>query len=140
MRWPALHQRILRKIQHPRGPLERRVESRRPLVRWRYNGLYSSQPKPHAAAGPPSGRHPPRAHAVAEKLCSDEGLFALGASVARVVQLVDADDQGTQSLAYYVLSDVALTQKILRLANTPTYRPPAAPPSPPFPGDFAARL
>ena len=57
-----------------------------------------------------------------KKLCSDEGMFALGASVARVVQLVDSDDQGTQSLAYYVLSDVALTQKILRLANTPTYR------------------
>ncbi len=57
-----------------------------------------------------------------KKLCGDEGLFALGASVARVVQLVDSDDQGTQSLAYYVLSDVALTQKILRLANTPTYR------------------
>jgi HD-like signal output (HDOD) protein len=58
-----------------------------------------------------------------KKLCSDdEGLFALGVSVARVVQLADSDDQGTQSLAYYVLSDVALTQKILRLANTPQYR------------------
>ncbi|WP_395403431.1 HDOD domain-containing protein [Pseudoduganella sp. UC29_106] len=58
-----------------------------------------------------------------KKLCSDdEGLFALGVSVARVVQLADSEDQGTQSLAYYVLSDVALTQKILRLANTPQYR------------------
>jgi HD-like signal output (HDOD) protein len=56
------------------------------------------------------------------KLCGDEGLFALGASVARVVQLASSDDEGTQSLAYYVLSDVALTQKILRLSNTPTYR------------------
>ncbi|MDC8760410.1 HDOD domain-containing protein [Janthinobacterium fluminis] len=57
-----------------------------------------------------------------QKLCGDEGLFALGASVARVVQLASSDDEGTQSLAYYVLSDVALTQKILRLSNTPTYR------------------
>src|SRR5471032_3494577 len=57
-----------------------------------------------------------------KKLCDDEGMFALGASVARVVQLADSEDQGTQNLAYYVLSDVALTQKILRLANTPTYR------------------
>jgi len=58
-----------------------------------------------------------------KKLCNDdEGLFALGVSVARVVELADSDDQGTQSLAYYVLSDVALTQKILRLANTPQYR------------------
>ncbi|MGO4381701.1 HDOD domain-containing protein [Pseudoduganella sp. RAF53_2] len=64
-----------------------------------------------------------------KKLCSDdEGLFALGVSVARVVQLADSDDQGTQSLAYYVLSDVALTQKILRLANTPQYRTAAGTP------------
>ncbi|MFS2006009.1 HDOD domain-containing protein [Duganella sp. CT11-25] len=57
-----------------------------------------------------------------KKLSGDEGMFALGASVARVVQLADSDDEGAQSLAYYVLSDVALTQKVLRLANTPTYR------------------
>lgn len=60
--------------------------------------------------------------ALLHKLCGEEALFALGASVARVVQLASSDDEGTHSLAYYVLSDVALTQKILRLANTPTYR------------------
>jgi HD-like signal output (HDOD) protein/GAF domain-containing protein len=69
-----------------------------------------------------SGETRPVRGLLLKKLCSDEGMFALGASVARVVQLVDADDQGTHSLAYYVLSDVALTQKILRLANTPAYR------------------
>jgi HD-like signal output (HDOD) protein len=57
-----------------------------------------------------------------KQLCSDEGLFALGAAVARVVQLADADDQGAQNLAYFVLADVALTQKILRQANTPLFR------------------
>ena len=71
---------------------------------------------------PPSGEPRPVRGPLLKKLCSDEGLFALGVSVARVVQLADSEDQGTQSLAYYVLSDVALTQKILRLANTPTYR------------------
>ncbi|MYM96530.1 HDOD domain-containing protein [Duganella vulcania] len=76
----------------------------------------------------PSNPHPsdsearPVRGALLKKLSGDEGMFALGASVARVVQLADSDDQGTQSLAYYVLSDVALTQKVLRLANTPTYR------------------
>lgn len=70
---------------------------------------------------PPEER-PVRAYLL-KKLCSDdEGLFALGVSIARVVQMADSDDQGTQSLAYHVLSDVALTQKILRLANTPQYR------------------
>ncbi|WP_317205734.1 HDOD domain-containing protein [Janthinobacterium sp.] len=75
---------------------------------------------------PPSPGHGADARPVRgqllHKLCGDEGLFALGASVARVVQLASSDDEGSQSLAYYVLSDVALTQKILRLANTPTYR------------------
>ena len=70
----------------------------------------------------PPDERPVRAYLL-KKLCSDdEGLFALGVSIARVVQMADSDDQGTQSLAYHVLSDVALTQKILRLANTPQYR------------------
>ncbi|WP_028103102.1 HDOD domain-containing protein [Pseudoduganella violaceinigra] len=74
-----------------------------------------------SSSNPPEER-PVRAYLL-KKLCSDdEGLFALGVSIARVVQMADSDDQGTQSLAYHVLSDVALTQKILRLANTPQYR------------------
>jgi HD-like signal output (HDOD) protein len=56
------------------------------------------------------------------KVCGDEDMFALGTSVARVVQMASSDDQGTHDLAYYVLSDVALTQRILRLANTARYR------------------
>jgi HD-like signal output (HDOD) protein len=56
------------------------------------------------------------------KVCGDEDMFALGTSVARVVQMASSDDQGTHDLAYYVLSDVALTQRILRLSNTATYR------------------
>jgi HD-like signal output (HDOD) protein len=49
-------------------------------------------------------------------------MFALGSSVARVVQMASSDDQGTHDLAYYVLSDAALTQRILRLSNTVSYR------------------
>jgi HD-like signal output (HDOD) protein len=52
----------------------------------------------------------------------EDELFALGSSVARVVQMATSDDQGTQDLAYYVLSDPALTQRILRLSNTVSYR------------------
>jgi hypothetical protein len=74
------------------------------------------------SSSPTPEDRPVRAYLL-KKLCSeDEGLFALGVSIARVVQMADSDDQGTQSLAYHVLSDVALTQKILRLANTPQYR------------------
>jgi HD-like signal output (HDOD) protein len=60
--------------------------------------------------------------ALLHKVCGDEDMFALGSSVARVVQMASSDDQGTHDLAYYVLSDVALTQRILRLANTVQYR------------------
>jgi HD-like signal output (HDOD) protein len=60
--------------------------------------------------------------ALLNKVCGDEDMFALGSSVARVVQMASSDDQGTHDLAYYVLSDVALTQRILRLANTVRYR------------------
>ncbi|MES2017592.1 MAG: HDOD domain-containing protein [Pseudomonadota bacterium] len=56
------------------------------------------------------------------KVCGDADMFALGASVARVVQMASSDDQGTHDLAYYVLSDPALTQRILRLSNTAQYR------------------
>lgn len=60
--------------------------------------------------------------ALMEKVCGNEAMFALGTSVTRVVQMASSDDQGTHDLAYYVLSDVALTQRILRLSNTVQYR------------------
>jgi HD-like signal output (HDOD) protein len=60
--------------------------------------------------------------ALMNKVCGDEDMFALGASVAQVVQMASSDDQGTHELAYYVLSDAALTQRILRLSNTAQYR------------------
>ncbi|WP_426195357.1 HDOD domain-containing protein [Massilia sp. DWR3-1-1] len=57
-----------------------------------------------------------------QKVCGEDDMFALGTSIARVVQMASSEDQGTHDLAYYVLSDVALTQRILRLSNTATYR------------------
>ncbi len=60
--------------------------------------------------------------ALMSKVCGDEDMFALGSSIAQVVQMASSDDQGTHDLAYYVLSDPALTQRILRLSNAATYR------------------
>ena len=60
--------------------------------------------------------------ALMSKVCGDDAMFALGTSVAQVVQMASSDDQGTHELAYYVLSDPGLTQRILRLSNTATYR------------------
>lgn len=60
--------------------------------------------------------------ALLQKVCGEDEMFALGSAIARVVQMATSDDKGTHDLAHYVLSDVALTQRILRLANTVRYR------------------
>ncbi len=60
--------------------------------------------------------------ALLQKVCGDEEMFALGSAVSLVAEMASSDDQGTHDLAYFVLSDVALTQKILRLSNTASYR------------------
>ena len=49
--------------------------------------------------------------ALLSKVCGDDAMFALGSSVAQVVQMASSDDEGTHNLAYYVLSDPALTQR-----------------------------
>ena len=56
------------------------------------------------------------------KIAAEADLPALGSSVARVVQLASSDDDSVRELAHFLLSDVALTQKILRLSNTVCYR------------------
>jgi len=53
---------------------------------------------------------------------NDPDLPALGASISRIVQLSSSDDESVRKLAYFVLSDVSLTQKILRLSNSVSFR------------------
>jgi HD-like signal output (HDOD) protein len=57
-----------------------------------------------------------------QKLDDDTGLLTLGSTVSRVVQLTSSDDEAVNNLTNFVLSDIALTQKILHLANTAYYR------------------
>lgn len=57
-----------------------------------------------------------------EATTHDPDLPALGNSIARIIQLSSSDDQSIQQLAYFVLADVSLTQKILRLSNSVAYR------------------
>jgi len=54
-------------------------------------------------------------------------LPALGASVAKVVQLSSSSDQDIQQLANYILSDVSLTQRVLRVANSARFQTAAGP-------------
>lgn len=62
------------------------------------------------------------------KISSNTDLPALGTSIARVVQLASSDDEAVRDLAYLVLSDVGLSQKILRLSNIVYYRTPSGKP------------
>lgn len=57
-----------------------------------------------------------------QKISAEADLPALGSSVSRVVQMASSDDEAVRNLAHFILSDVALTQKILRIANTVSYR------------------
>lgn len=56
------------------------------------------------------------------KISEETDLPALGGAVSRVVQVTSSDDEAVRNLAHFILSDVALTQKILRIANTVCYR------------------
>jgi HD-like signal output (HDOD) protein len=54
-------------------------------------------------------------------------LPALGASVAKVVQLSSSADQDLQQLANFILSDVSLSQRVLRVANSARFQTAAGP-------------
>ena len=70
----------------------------------------------------PSANPATRRAELLQKFSDDANLPALGSAVSRVVQLASSDDEALQELTNFVLSDVALTQKILRLSNSVSYR------------------
>lgn len=57
-----------------------------------------------------------------EAVIHDPELPTLGSSISRIVQLSSSDDESIRQLSYFVLSDVSLTQKILRLSNSVAFR------------------
>ena len=64
----------------------------------------------------------PRRGPILRKIASNPDLPGLGSAVSQVVQLASSSGEAVRELAHFVLSDSALTQKILRLANTVAYR------------------
>jgi HD-like signal output (HDOD) protein len=50
------------------------------------------------------------------------GLPSVGHALGRLGHLLESDSEATQELANAILADVSLTQRLLRLANTITYR------------------
>lgn len=59
---------------------------------------------------------------ILEQVRADQHLPTLGVAIAKVVEITSADEDSVADLAHFILSDVALTQRVLRLSNTVTYR------------------
>lgn len=57
-----------------------------------------------------------------EKIRSDKNLPTLGVTINKVIQITSSGEDSVSELAHFILSDVALTQKILHLSNTIAYR------------------
>lgn len=57
-----------------------------------------------------------------EKISNNANLPALGTSVSKVVQLASSNDEAVRNLAHFIMSDVGLTQKILRISNAACFR------------------
>ncbi|MEQ1669040.1 MAG: HDOD domain-containing protein, partial [Sulfuriferula sp.] len=57
-----------------------------------------------------------------QRIQDDPALPALGSAVSQVLQITSSSNEAVHSLAHFILSDVALTQKILSIANTAGYR------------------
>jgi len=56
------------------------------------------------------------------KISEESELPSLGVAIAKVIAITSSGEDSVAQLAHYVLSDVGLTQKILRLSNTVQYR------------------
>ncbi len=67
----------------------------------------------------PAGKTEPT---LLERIQTNSKLPSLGLTVARIVSMLDADDDSVQELGNLILSDVYLTQRILTLANSVMYR------------------
>ena len=57
---------------------------------------------------------------IIDMICNNPDLPSLGSSMSRIVQISSSEDESTEQLANLILVDVALTQKIMRLANSVT--------------------
>ncbi len=65
-------------------------------------------------------------HSTKDKLLraisDDPSLPSLGGSISRIIHLSSSEDESIRQLSHFILSDVSLTQKILRLSNSIIFR------------------
>lgn len=59
---------------------------------------------------------------ILDKIRTDIKLPTLGIAISKVIEIASSDENSVSELAHFILSDVALTQKLLRVSNTVTYK------------------
>lgn len=84
----------------------------------------ASQPSAHLSAHAPELAR----DRLLKTINEESNLPTLGAAVAKVVEITSSGEDSVARLAHFVLADLALTQKILRLSNTIQYRTSAGAP------------
>jgi HD-like signal output (HDOD) protein len=66
-------------------------------------------------------------NALLERMAHKADLLSLGSAVSRVAEMADTETSTLSELANLILSDLNLTQKVLRLGNSVTFRSVAGP-------------
>ncbi len=79
-------------------------------------------PSANVRPGDPSLPTPEPLLRIRDALREDAALPALGQSVATVSRMASGESDTVDQLAQAILSDVSLTQRLLRCANSPLYR------------------
>lgn len=59
---------------------------------------------------------------ILELVRADPHLPTLGIAISKVIEITSSGEDSIADLTHFILSDVALTQRVLRLSNTVTYR------------------
>ena len=77
---------------------------------------------PDADRSPPTDSAVEPLDALLAAVRAHGGLPSLGHTLARLSRLLEGDDDAVHTLADVILADVALTQRLLRIANTIPYR------------------
>jgi HD-like signal output (HDOD) protein len=87
----------------------------------RRSGLSASQDRPPCPIDAPWAIPEPLTQ-IRDALREDQALPALGQSVAMVTKMASGESDTVEQLAQAILADASLTQRLLRLANSPLYR------------------
>lgn len=80
-----------------------------------------TKPDSVAESDAPDGADDTAANKLIEKICTETDIPALGDSISEIVRLSSSNEGSMQKLADLIISNVALTKKILNLSNSAVF-------------------